>query len=490
MFPVPANVQQSNIQPFLSRVNSSQINSPNRYGTRPTQSTSPVSLIGTSSSPVEGAGKTVLDEKTRQLMLFAREVRGLLRCQPRCTISFGKFVPAYHSHFGKQCCVYLYGYTKLIELLEAIPTVVQIVGNQKYITLTHREQVKRFSSEVTRILRSRKDKKLLVPQIAEVFESFYSKPFDLADYGVSKVEDLLADIWDPGLQLVRSSDDKIQAVEIPRKEQTSIERNRTRTFANEVIELIKTTPDLSIPFSKFIPMYHHYFRRQCRVSDYGFAKLADLFDAISPSTVEVVRSQEPDEDDTLVVAHQHKCRILWDRISALVRGFRGKETLNWVKISEMYRAMYGHKLTADDFLALKISSFFEFNARSHQNRCINVNGNNSNINSAISSSANMGKGNSSSYNSTSNGATNSINKKPNGHHHMGKYTGTSGSSSRSNIISNYATGGIGNNHSNSHFNGNHSINNGESKIRILKRGELAPTPHSRSRCAIRFDAVG
>lgn len=472
MFPVPANVQQSNIQPYLAKTTTSPISPLNRHATRPMQSVSPVSLVGPSSSPVDGAGKTVLDEKTRQLLLFAREVRGLLRCQPRCTISFGKFVPAYHSHFGKQCCVYLYGYTKLIELLEAIPTVVQIVGNQKYITLTHREQVKRFSSELTRILRSRKEKKLLITQIAEAFESFYSKSFDLADYGVSKIEDLLSDIWDPGLQLVRSTDDKILAIEIPRKEQTSIEKNRTRTFANEVIELIKTTPDLSIPFSKFIPMYHHYFRRQCRVSDYGFAKLADLFDAISPSTVEVVRSPEPDEDDTLVVAHQYKCRILWDRISALVRGYRGKETLNWVKISEMYRAMYGHKLTTDDFVALRITSFFEFNARPPITKCISVNGNNSGINSSLGCGTNTSSSNKSNMNHH--------------HHHHSHHLSKYGASN--NTSYNYATAGIGNNHSNNSATANHSINS-ESKIRILKRGELAPTPLSRNRCAIRFDTV-
>lgn len=353
---VTCNIQHS---PKVTSLTNSSRNSGNGNSSNTNNSNSNsnnnVSIESTGSQ--EENTKPTLDDRTRLLLVFAREVRGLLRCQPGCTISFGKFVPAYHSHFGKQCCVYVYGYNKLIELLEAIPNVVQILGHQKYITLTHREQVKRFSSELTRILRSRKsqDKKLLVTQVADAYESFYSKPFDLANYGVCTVEDLLNDIWDGGLQLTRANDGTFVSIEIPRKEQSSIEKIRTRTFASEVVELLKTTPNLAIPFSKFIPMYHHYFRRQCRVSDYGFAKLADLFEAISPSTVEVVGASEPDEDEIIVVAQELKSRILFDRLSVLVRGYKGNMSLDWSKLLEMYQAMYGHKLTPEDISSIKTS---------------------------------------------------------------------------------------------------------------------------------------
>ena len=39
-------------------------------------------------------------------------------------------------------------------------------------------------------------------------------------------------------------------------------------------------------FNKFVPSYHHHFGHQCRVSDYGYSKLQDLFEAI-PHVVEV-----------------------------------------------------------------------------------------------------------------------------------------------------------------------------------------------------------
>jgi meiosis arrest female protein 1 len=40
-------------------------------------------------------------------------------------------------------------------------------------------------------------------------------------------------------------------------------------------------PQSRIPFSKFIPAYHHHFGRQCRVADYGYTRLIDLLESLS-----------------------------------------------------------------------------------------------------------------------------------------------------------------------------------------------------------------
>lgn len=69
-------------------------------------------------------------------------------------------------------------------------------------------------------------------------------------------------------------------------DQTSEEVERTKQFSLEVVDLLKHNPQCRMPFNKFIPAYHHHFGRQCRVSDYGFAKLIELFEAI-PHVVEV-----------------------------------------------------------------------------------------------------------------------------------------------------------------------------------------------------------
>jgi len=53
----------------------------------------------------------------------------------------------------------------------------------------------------------------------------------------------------------------------------------------KVIELLRHSIRYEMPFAKFIPSYHHHFGRQCRVSDYGFSKLAELFEAISDTVM-------------------------------------------------------------------------------------------------------------------------------------------------------------------------------------------------------------
>lgn len=62
-------------------------------------------------------------ERTKQ---FSKEVVDLLRHQPHFRMPFNKFIPSYHHHFGRQCKLAYYGFTKLLELFEAIPDVLLV----------------------------------------------------------------------------------------------------------------------------------------------------------------------------------------------------------------------------------------------------------------------------------------------------------------------------------------------------------------------------
>ena len=62
-------------------------------------------------------------ERTKQ---FSKDVVDLLRHQPHFRMPFNKFIPSYHHHFGRQCKLAYYGFTKLLELLEAIPEILQV----------------------------------------------------------------------------------------------------------------------------------------------------------------------------------------------------------------------------------------------------------------------------------------------------------------------------------------------------------------------------
>lgn len=58
------------------------------------------------------------------IQLLCREFVDLLKTTERCHILLSRFIPAYHHHFGRQCRVADYGYTRLVDLLES-----QIVSN-------------------------------------------------------------------------------------------------------------------------------------------------------------------------------------------------------------------------------------------------------------------------------------------------------------------------------------------------------------------------
>lgn len=315
------------------------------------------SLINSSSDIV---GEDENKNQTDSLSIFCREVRNLLRSKPSCMIPFSKFVPAYHNHYGRQCCVYQFGYTKLIELLESIPHVVQIIGDgtNRYITLTHREQIKRFASDLIKVVKSQPGKKLKLSQFARAYEQVLGRVFRVEDYGTNNINVLLAEIWegtinimpikresvDPSVtgplfvgsttnndnaneqqaksdsctllnQLVASNElvNKPYITEqypdcwfeIPKRERSEKEVKRTKYFIWDVIELLcNMEPDYSVPFSKFIPSYHYYFNRQCKVSIFGFSKLIDLFESISPDVVEII-DQGPGEEKVIKLSEQH-----------------------------------------------------------------------------------------------------------------------------------------------------------------------------------------
>lgn len=77
--------------------------------------------------------KSISPPLANNLALLSRELVDLLKTCIHCTMSFNRFIPAYHHHFGRQCRVADYGFTKLIDLLEALPNIVQVI----YMLYTH-----------------------------------------------------------------------------------------------------------------------------------------------------------------------------------------------------------------------------------------------------------------------------------------------------------------------------------------------------------------
>ncbi|XP_049302424.1 meiosis regulator and mRNA stability factor 1 [Bactrocera dorsalis] len=280
------------------------------------------------------------------LYQISREVIELVKMSPKSTMKFNRFIPAYHNHFGKQCRVADYGYTKLIELFEALASVVQIIGDgeNRQITLTHRTQLRRFTSDLLRILRAHGNKSVLLSQLPTIFAQTQNRSFDVTDYGVCDIRDILDGLANSNVVVmsrVQNCDDML--ISMPKRKQTNTELEKTILFAGEMVELFRNAPQYTILFQKFVRSYHYHFAYQCRLSDYGFLKLADLMEAIQ-GVVEM--EQTNDEDKKIYLTAKVARRVFAEQCEELVHNVTGNAQ-TCMKLEEMlqlHKKKYGYQI--------------------------------------------------------------------------------------------------------------------------------------------------
>ncbi|XP_011307135.1 meiosis arrest female protein 1 isoform X2 [Fopius arisanus] len=293
----------------------------------------------------EEINKCVSPPLANQLALFSRELVDLLKTAAHCQLPFNRFIPAYHHHFGRQCRVADYGFTKLIDLLEALPHTVQVMGegNKRVVTLSHRAQVRRFTSDLLRVLKAQVSKQIMLSEFPRVYARVIGKPWDIVDYGVCEIHDILHEVSENTV-VVATCNESDKLISIPTREQTPEEIERTKQFAVEVVELLRHAPQCSMQFNKFVPSYHHHFGHQCRVSDYGFTKLIELFEAI-PHVVNI--EDAVNGERRISLTEKEGLRVLGEQISKLVLKTRGGLAVS--SIAQVFLHQFGYMLRPEFF---------------------------------------------------------------------------------------------------------------------------------------------
>uniref|UniRef100_A0A8C3CT00 Meiosis regulator and mRNA stability factor 1 n=1 Tax=Cairina moschata TaxID=8855 RepID=A0A8C3CT00_CAIMO len=279
-----------------------------------------------------------------QLIQFSREVIDLLKSQPSCIIPVSKFIPTYHHHFAKQCRVSDYGYSKLMELLEAVPHVLQILGmgSKRLLTLTHRAQVKRFTQDLLKLLKSQASKQVIVREFLQAYHWCFSKDWDVTEYGVCELADIISEI--PDTTICLSQQDNEMVICIPKRERTQEEIERTKQFSKEVVDLLRHQPHFRMPFNKFIPSYHHHFGRQCKLAYYGFTKLLELFEAI-PDVLQVL---ECGEEKILTLTEVEQVKAVAAQFVKLLRSQKDN-CLMMADLLTEYSKTFGYTLRLHDY---------------------------------------------------------------------------------------------------------------------------------------------
>lgn len=67
--------------------------------------------------------------------------------------------------------------------------------NRRVITLSHQAQMRRFTYDLLRILRSQPSKQLAVNEFPAAFERILGKPFSAVEYGLCSLDDLLSEVF-------------------------------------------------------------------------------------------------------------------------------------------------------------------------------------------------------------------------------------------------------------------------------------------------------
>ncbi|XP_059211415.1 meiosis regulator and mRNA stability factor 1 isoform X3 [Centropristis striata] len=279
-----------------------------------------------------------------QLIQFSREIIDLLKSQPSCIMPMSKFIPSYHHHFAKQCRVSDYGYSKLLELLEAVPHVLQILGmgTKRLLTLTHRAQVKRFTQDLLKLLKFQASKQVAIKDFMQAYHWCFSRDWRVMDYGICDLMDLLTEIPDTTITITHQETDTI--ISVPKRERTVEEMERTKQFGKEVVDLLRHQPHCRMAFSKFIPTYHHHFGRQCKLSYYGFTKLMELFEAI-PNVLMVL---ECGEEKVLTLTEVERIKALAAQLVKLLRAQKNS-SLPVSQLLTEYSKTFGYGLRLQDY---------------------------------------------------------------------------------------------------------------------------------------------
>lgn len=242
-------------------------------------------------------------------------------------------------------------------------------GESRQITLTHRAQVRRFSTDLFKILRSQPNKSLHLSMLPQAYLATHNRIFDVTDYGVCDIEDLLDGLRNNNfIMLTRKRDESDDiCMYIQKRRQTNVEVEKTSLFANEVVELLRNAPQYSIPFRKFVRSYHYYFGYQCKLSDYGFMRLAELLEALS-GVVEMDQNNE--ENRKIFLSRKVALRIFSEQIQEIIKTMTGKARMmaKVDDVMELHKNKYGYQMQGSSLGydtvidALKFVPFVELNS--------------------------------------------------------------------------------------------------------------------------------
>ena len=74
----------------------------------------------------QGLERWLVLSQPLKIKAFEKNLKMLLQNQPDGVIALGNFVSTYMKFFGQKCKIATFGFSKLTDLIEAVPTVAKV----------------------------------------------------------------------------------------------------------------------------------------------------------------------------------------------------------------------------------------------------------------------------------------------------------------------------------------------------------------------------
>ncbi|XP_071478338.1 meiosis regulator and mRNA stability factor 1-like [Diadema antillarum] len=212
------------------------------------------------------------DEERIRTRKFSREIVDLLSRQPRCRITFSKFIPAYHHHFGRQCRVGEYGFNKLAELLGALPEVVQIEesGDERCVRLSEAERLSVMARRISQLVPRNRQHSLALSALLPAYCKVFGHPVCLEDYGVRDLEALVRRFCHM-VEIITEDDDK---------RLRSVERQHLSDLTQQILVVLLLEPQGRALVEQAQRSYAQVWGQELVATQYGFSSVTLLMKAL------------------------------------------------------------------------------------------------------------------------------------------------------------------------------------------------------------------
>ncbi|ETE67281.1 Limkain-b1, partial [Ophiophagus hannah] len=273
-----------------------------------------------------------------QLIQFSRDVIDLLKSQPSCIMSVSKFIPMYHHHFAKQCRVSDYGYSKLIELLESVPHVLQIlgIGTKRLLTLTHRAQVKRFTQDLLKLVKSQASKRVVVKEFLHAYHWCFSKDWDVTEYGVCELNVPRKKLKGRSSSVLECGEEKIL---------TLTETEQVKALAAQFVKLLRSQKDKCLLMADVLAEYAKTFGYPLRLQDYDVGSVPALMQKLC----HVIKVANTDSGKQLQLINKKPLRTLTSHLLVLLMTLDEATVVSVKELKRRYEVVQGTVLNPCEY---------------------------------------------------------------------------------------------------------------------------------------------